>query len=123
MLPLEIDLGPLLPEHLSELFAGIGLALIVWFVVAKKVVPVFEKTNATSGKLLTVRSTSFCIVWDWLNEVLGMRMACMAISFSSSVGINSRPSDIKTKPAATNAAKAIKATFNGCATAPRNAGI
>lgn len=46
MLPLELDLGPLLPEHLSELFAGIALALVVWWVVAKKVVPVFEKTYA-----------------------------------------------------------------------------
>ena len=55
MLPLEtggIDLGPLLPEHLSELFAGIGLALIIWFVVAKKVVPVFEKTYAERTDLI-----------------------------------------------------------------------
>ena len=55
MLPLEtggIDLGPLLPEHLSELFAGIGLALIIWYVVAKKVVPVFEKTYAERTDLI-----------------------------------------------------------------------
>jgi len=55
MLPLEtggIDLGPLLPEHLSELFAGIGLALIVWFVIAKKVVPMFEKTYAERSELI-----------------------------------------------------------------------
>lgn len=44
MFPLEIDLGPLLPEHLSELFAGIALFVVVWWVVAKKVVPIFEKT-------------------------------------------------------------------------------
>lgn len=47
MLPLEgISLGPLLPEHLSELFVGIALFLVIWFVVAKKVVPMFEATYA-----------------------------------------------------------------------------
>ncbi|MEA5053218.1 MAG: F0F1 ATP synthase subunit B, partial [Propionicimonas sp.] len=48
MLPLEGEgpLGPLLPEHLSELFAGIALFLVVWWVVAKKVVPMFEATYA-----------------------------------------------------------------------------
>ncbi|MBI5027319.1 MAG: F0F1 ATP synthase subunit B [Actinobacteria bacterium] len=49
MLPLEtggIDLGPLLPEYLSEIIAGIVLFLIIWWVVAKKVVPVFEQTYA-----------------------------------------------------------------------------
>lgn len=49
LFPLEtggIDLGPLLPEHLSEVFAGIALFLVIWWVVAKKVVPVFEKTYA-----------------------------------------------------------------------------
>ncbi|MDR1237585.1 MAG: F0F1 ATP synthase subunit B [Propionibacteriaceae bacterium] len=45
MLPLE-GLGPLLPEHLSELFVGIALFAIIWFVVAKKIVPLFEKTYA-----------------------------------------------------------------------------
>jgi len=43
---LEINLGPLLPEELSEIIAGAVLFLIVWWVVAKKVVPVFEKTYA-----------------------------------------------------------------------------
>ncbi len=49
MLPLAgdgIDLGPLLPEHLSELIVGIVLFGIIWFIVAKKVVPVFEQTYA-----------------------------------------------------------------------------
>lgn len=47
MLPLEgVDFGPLLPEHLSELIAGIVLFLLIWLVMAKKVVPVFEKTYA-----------------------------------------------------------------------------
>lgn len=49
MLPLAGEgpnLGPLLPEHLSELFAGIILLAIIWIVVAKKVVPIFEATYA-----------------------------------------------------------------------------
>jgi F-type H+-transporting ATPase subunit b len=46
MVPFELDLGPLLPEHMSELVVGIVLFVIVWIVVAKKVVPAFEKTYA-----------------------------------------------------------------------------
>ena len=50
MLPLagdaESPLGPLLPEHWSEFFVGIALALIIWAVIAKKVVPMFEATYA-----------------------------------------------------------------------------
>jgi F-type H+-transporting ATPase subunit b len=50
VLPLEGEaaspFGPLLPEHPIEMFVGIALLLIVWWVVAKKVVPVFEKTYA-----------------------------------------------------------------------------
>lgn len=41
-----ISLGPLLPEHPEELVVGIVLFLIIWFVVAKQVVPMFEKTYA-----------------------------------------------------------------------------
>lgn len=40
---LEIDLGPLLPAF-PEFVAGIVLFGIIWFVLAKKVVPAFEKT-------------------------------------------------------------------------------
>lgn len=40
---LEIDLGPLLPAF-PEFVAGIVLFLVIWFVLAKKVVPAFEKT-------------------------------------------------------------------------------
>jgi F-type H+-transporting ATPase subunit b len=46
MLPLETNFGPLVPEHLSEIIAGIVLFLVIWWVVAKKVVPVFEETYA-----------------------------------------------------------------------------
>lgn len=39
----QVELGPLLP-HLSELIMAIVFACILWFVIAKKVVPSFEKT-------------------------------------------------------------------------------
>ncbi len=54
MLPLEgLDLGPLLPEHPSEILVGIVLFLVVWFVVQTKVVPVFEKTYAERTDAIT----------------------------------------------------------------------
>ncbi len=39
----EIDLGPLAPEHLSELIAGIVLMLLIFLVMWKAIVPAFEK--------------------------------------------------------------------------------
>ena len=42
---LEIDLGPLLPAF-PEFIAGIVLFIIIWYVLAKKVVPSFEATYA-----------------------------------------------------------------------------
>jgi len=56
MVPLELDLGPLLPEHLSELIIGVVLFLIIWAVMAKKVVPAFEdmydkRTAQTRGAI------------------------------------------------------------------------
>ncbi|MDR1386823.1 MAG: F0F1 ATP synthase subunit B [Propionibacteriaceae bacterium] len=46
MYPLESDspLGPLLPEHISELVVGLILFALIWFIMAKKVVPTFERT-------------------------------------------------------------------------------
>ena len=48
MLPLAGEgtgpLGPLLPEHPVEFFVGIALFLVIFFVMWKKVVPMFEKT-------------------------------------------------------------------------------
>lgn len=38
-----IDLGPLLPHHLSEVIVGIVLMLLVFLVMWKVVVPAFEK--------------------------------------------------------------------------------
>jgi F-type H+-transporting ATPase subunit b len=49
MLPLEGGtgpLGPLLPEHIVEFVIGLVLFGIIWFVVSKKVVPIFEATYA-----------------------------------------------------------------------------
>ena len=46
MLPLESMFGPILPEHPEELAVGIVLFLIIWWVIAKKVTPMFEKTYA-----------------------------------------------------------------------------
>jgi F-type H+-transporting ATPase subunit b len=46
MFLLELDLGPLLPEHPEELIAGLILFAIIYLVIWKKVVPVFEKTYA-----------------------------------------------------------------------------
>lgn len=44
--PLESVLGPLAPSHLSEFLVGLVLALLVWFVAAKTIVPAFEKMYA-----------------------------------------------------------------------------
>ncbi|MGO2036560.1 MAG: F0F1 ATP synthase subunit B [Brevibacterium sp.] len=43
MVPKEIDLGPLLPHHLSELIMGILLMLVLYFVIKAKVFPKFEE--------------------------------------------------------------------------------
>lgn len=39
----ELDLGPLLPHHASELIIGIVLMLIIFVIMWKVVVPAFEK--------------------------------------------------------------------------------
>ena len=44
--PLESALGPLLPSHISEFIVGIVLAVLIWIVIQKKVVPTFEKMYA-----------------------------------------------------------------------------
>lgn len=41
--PQAVDFGPLAPHHLSEIIAGIVLLLILWLIVAKAIVPAFEK--------------------------------------------------------------------------------
>ncbi|GAB2495510.1 F0F1 ATP synthase subunit B [Luteococcus sediminum] len=50
--PLEMNLGPLAPHHLSEIIAGIVLILIVTFVFAKKVVPSFETMYAERSEAI-----------------------------------------------------------------------
>ena len=44
--PLESALGPLLPSHISEFIVGIVLAVLIWIVIQKAVVPTFEKMYA-----------------------------------------------------------------------------
>lgn len=44
--PQEIDFGPLAPHYLSEIVAGIVLLGAIWMIVAKAVVPMFEKMYA-----------------------------------------------------------------------------
>ena len=68
--------------NVSETFCGIGSDAI-------SAVPVFENTNATSGTVFTARSTANCISEDCVRPVLGIRMACSAMSSSLSVGTNS----------------------------------
>lgn len=43
MVPMELDLGPLLPTHFSELIVGFVLMVLVFLVMWKAVVPAFEK--------------------------------------------------------------------------------
>lgn len=44
--PNQIDLGPLLPHHFSELIAGAILLLVIYLVIRAKVAPAFEKMYA-----------------------------------------------------------------------------
>lgn len=46
MVPMEINLGPLLPAHFSELLVGLLLMVVLWIIMAKAVVPAFEKMYA-----------------------------------------------------------------------------
>ena len=39
----QVTLGPLAPHYWSEVIAGIVLLLIIWLIVAKAIVPAFEK--------------------------------------------------------------------------------
>ena len=45
-MPEQIDLGPLLPHHFSELIAGAILLLVIYLVIRAKVAPAFEKMYA-----------------------------------------------------------------------------
>ena len=95
---------------MSDAFGGIGS-------VAISAVPVFEKTKATCGNALTVFSTSSCIACDCARPVLGIRSACMAMFFSSSVGMNSWPSLTNTSTAAANIRR--RTAITGVATPDR----
>lgn len=50
--PLELDLGPLAPHHLSEVVVGLVLILLIWAVLAKWVVPAFEKMYAERSEAI-----------------------------------------------------------------------
>ncbi|WP_297748447.1 F0F1 ATP synthase subunit B [uncultured Tessaracoccus sp.] len=41
--PQEVNFGPLAPHYLSEIIGGIALLLILWLIMAKAIVPAFEK--------------------------------------------------------------------------------
>ncbi|MCL2782803.1 MAG: F0F1 ATP synthase subunit B [Propionibacteriaceae bacterium] len=40
---MQLDLGPLLPQHVEEIVAGFLLLALLWFIFAKYVSPMFEK--------------------------------------------------------------------------------
>lgn len=46
MVPMELDLGPLLPTHNAEIIVGFVLMILVFLVMWKAVVPAFEKMYA-----------------------------------------------------------------------------
>ena len=94
----------------SEALGGIGSAAI-------SAVPVFEKTKATWGNWLMDFSTANCIACDWVKPVLGMRSACMAMFFSSRVGMNSWPRSLKRRNAPPKRITAPAITGRGEATA------
>ncbi|MNQ81780.1 hypothetical protein D3C85_968160 [compost metagenome] len=99
----------------SEMFGGMGST-------AASAVPVREKTVSTSGWALMTRSSAICIARDCSSEADGTRRAWMAISPSSSVGMNSRPNEEKARPPISRAPSAAAATARGLATAARIAG-
>ena len=90
----------------SDVFGSIGS-------LARSAVPVLENTKATSRKRLTVLSTESCIACDCVRPAEGMRMACIAMFFSSSVGMNSWPSRVKPNNAMANSTAAAAMTGNG----------
>ena len=85
-------------------------------------VPVFEKTKATSGCARTAASTCNCMPCDCERDVDGMRMACIATSFSSSVGMNSCPSRVNKSSVNTKNPVASRITYRGSFSAPSRAG-
>lgn len=52
LVPFESGLGPLAPEHPEEIIAGVVLALLIWFVMAKFVSPAFEKMYAERSQTI-----------------------------------------------------------------------
>ncbi len=99
----------------SEMFGGIGST-------AASAVPVRAKMVFTSGWALMTRSSAICIARDCSSDAEGTRSACMAMSPSSRVGMNSRPRLLKAMPPITRAPSADARTTLGRSTAARMAG-
>ena len=100
---------------LSEMLGGIGST-------AASAVPVRENMVSTSGWALMARSNAICIAKDCSKDADGTRNACMAMSPSSSVGMNSRPSAMKEVSPTARAATAEISTIFGRDTAAWIAG-
>ena len=52
MVSQAVDLGPLLPHHLSELIMGVVLMLVIYLVLRAKVVPKFEQMHAERAEAI-----------------------------------------------------------------------
>ncbi len=100
---------------LSEMLGGIGST-------AASAVPVLENMVSTSGWAVMTRSNAICMASDCSSDAEGTRSACMAMSPSSRVGMNSRPRDEKARPPTTTAPSAEIRTIFGRSTAARMAG-
>ena len=66
--------------------------------LAISAVPTLENTRSTSGNALIVRSSSLCIDIACVRLVPGMRKACIAMSPSSRLGMNSLPIRVSSRP-------------------------
>ena len=73
---------------LSLTFVPAMIALLVTGKVQEKESKAIHQAKRAYEPAFSTANCSFC---DWSKDVLGIRMACMAMSFSSSVGINSCP--------------------------------
>lgn len=52
MVSQAVDLGPLLPHHLSELIMGVVLMVVIFLVLRAKVVPKFEQMHAERAEAI-----------------------------------------------------------------------
>jgi hypothetical protein len=78
--------------------------------------------KATSGMRATTRSSSNWSACDCVRLQLGTRSACIARSFSSSVGTNSWPRPVASQSDAAKIATAPSTTLQRSASATRRVG-